>query len=101
TKVLGRDGFSINHETVELRYVEQIVDSGQSAALCRALLYCGRHFFDGKTTLTEAVDRLMELLQIEGLKLLCENSYLVTGLTLPRKQEILASLNRCRFLEIK
>ena len=101
TKVLGRDGFSINHETVELRYVEQIVDSGQSAALCRALLYCGRHFFDGKTTLTEAVDRLMELLQSEGLKLLCENSYLVTGLTLPRKQEILASLNRCRFLEIK
>ena len=101
TRVLGRDGFSINHETVELRYVEQIVDSGQSAALCRALLYCGRHFFDGKTTLTEAVDRLMELLQIEGLKLLCENSYLVTGLTLPRKQEILASLNRCRFLEIK
>ena len=32
-KPLGRDGFSINRETVDLRYVEQLTDGEQSAAL--------------------------------------------------------------------
>lgn len=35
-KTLGKDAFSINKETVDLRYVEQIVDSEQTAALSYA-----------------------------------------------------------------
>ncbi|MBQ9503374.1 MAG: isopentenyl-diphosphate delta-isomerase, partial [Lachnospiraceae bacterium] len=99
-KTLGTDGFSINHETVELRYVEQLVDAGQSAALSKALLYMARHFIDGKRSLTECVEQLELRLEEAGPDALYEGSYVASGLTLPRVQEIFACLNRCRFLEI-
>ena len=100
SKTLGTDGFSINHETVELRYVEQLVDAGQSAALSKALLYMARHFIDGKRSLTECVEQLELRLEEAGPDALYEGSYVASGLTLPRVQEIFACLNRCRFLEI-
>ncbi len=32
-KVMGKDGFSVNHENVDLRYLEQIADTEQVPAL--------------------------------------------------------------------
>lgn len=59
-KTLGRDGVSLNRETVDLRYVEQIVDSEQTAALGACLLYAQKHLLDGRRTLREVVDELEE-----------------------------------------
>ncbi|MCR4907318.1 MAG: ABC-ATPase domain-containing protein [Lachnospiraceae bacterium] len=101
TKTLGRDGFSVNHDTVELRYVEQIVESGQSAALAKALLFLGKNCIDGKRTLTECIDLLMKKLEKEGPDALYPGSYVATGLTLPRRAELFACLNRCRFLNFE
>ncbi len=98
TKTLGRDGFVIDRENVELRYVEQIIDGGQSAALCRALLYAMRHIIDGKKNIREIADALTEMLETEGPGALCDGPYEYTGLTAPRKTEIHACFNRCRFL---
>lgn len=57
-KTLGRDGISINHEIVDLRNVEQLCDSEQTAALGYCLLYAQKHLMDGKRTLSQIVDAL-------------------------------------------
>ena len=69
--------------------------------LAKALLSLARHFIDGKRSLVECVDLLMKKLEEAGPDALYEGSYVASGLTMPRRQEIFACLNRCRFLRIK
>lgn len=95
-KTMGRDGISINHDTIDVRYVEQLVDSEQLSALAYLLKYAQCHIFDGKKTLTEAVDMLEKVLAEKGLEAICESSYLPSGLAMPRRQEIFACINRYR-----
>lgn len=38
-KTFGKDSFSIDKETVDLRYVEQLADSEQTAALAHMLRF--------------------------------------------------------------
>ena len=97
-KTLGKDAFSINKETVDLRYVEQIVDSEQTTALSYALLYAKLHLMDGKRDIREVVDELMTLIDSNGLEYLLDCKYIKANLAMPRKQEIIATLNRYRSL---
>ncbi len=99
-KTLGRDGVSLNRETVDLRYVEQIVDSEQTAALGACLLYAQKHLLDGRRTLREVVDELEELLERQGLAALCEGCSEAAFLARPRKQELFACFNRYRKLKL-
>lgn len=99
-KTMGRDGISINRDTIDVRYVEQLVDGEQLAALAYLLKYAQVHVFDGKRTLTDSVDVLERLLEREGLAAVCESSYLPCGLAMPRRQEIFACINRYRKLKI-
>ena len=101
TRTLGRDGFSIDRSTVDLRYVEQIVDPEQSAALAQCLLYAGRHLMDGKRTVREIADILEDLMSEKGPGAAAEGSYTRTGLALPRREEICAMLSRFRGLRIR
>lgn len=95
-KTMGRDGISINHDTIDVRYVEQLVDTEQLSALAYLLKYAEGHVFDGRRTLTESVDALMKVLEEKGLSAVCESSYLPCGLAMPRRQEIFACINRYR-----
>lgn len=97
-KTLGRDGVSVDRETVDLRYVEQICDSEQTAALGYCLLYAQRHLMDGRRTLRQVVDALEHLLDRQGLEALCEGQ--TAFLARPRRQEIFACLNRYRSLDL-
>ena len=99
-KILGLDGFVINHETVSLRYLEQIVDSGQNAGLSRALILAGKQLIDGQRTMTEIVDSLMMQLDKDGPDMLFDGRTPEAGLTVPRRQEVFACLNRFRSLRI-
>ena len=47
-KTLSKDAFSINRDTVDLRYVEQLMDSEQTTALSYCLLYAESHLINGK-----------------------------------------------------
>ena len=47
-KVMGRDSLMIDREVVDLRYVEQLVDTEQLGALGYLLKYGGSHLIDGK-----------------------------------------------------
>lgn len=93
-KTLGKTSFSIDKETVDLRYVEQLVDSEQTAALSYLLRYAKEHYAGKNMTLTALVDALEDLLKEKGLPALCDSSYVPTGLALPRRQEIFACFNR-------
>lgn len=99
-KTMGRDGFSINRENVDLRYVEQIVDGGQVNALGYLVLYAQRNLFDGKRSMQEVVTRLERLMKEKGLAGICEGNYLPSNLTMPRTQEIFACFNRVRGLKL-
>lgn len=99
-KTMGQEAVQINRETVDLRYVEQIVDSEQVTALGYCLKYAQQHVFNGKLTMQEAVDRLEEKIEKEGLAGLCESRSSVASMAAPRRQEIFACLNRYRGLMV-
>lgn len=95
-KVHGKDGFSLGKQEIDLRYIEQIADSEQTAALALLLKYAVEHMINGKCTLSEAVEALQANLDTQGLAFLFDSSYVSCGYALPRKQEIYSCFNRYR-----
>lgn len=99
-KVMGKDGFSVNHENVDLRYLEQIADTEQVTALGYILKFLaanqGTASGNGKKTLREIVAEVEKILEKKGLAGICEGNYLPAGLAMPRKQEVFGCLNRWR-----
>ena len=97
-KTLGKDAFSINKDTVDLRYVEQIADAEQTTTLGYALLYAKLHLMDGKKDLGAVADELMQVIETKGLSAILDSKYVKSNLAMPRKQEIMAAINRYRNL---
>lgn len=94
-KVMGKDSISINKETIDLRYVEQLVETGQLAGLANVVWYIRTNFLSENMSMTEAVDRIEKLLNTCGFEKICAGR--VPGnITVPRRQEIFACLNRWR-----
>ena len=94
-KVMEKDSISINKETIDLRYVEQLVDTGQLAGLANIVWYLRTQLLTNKISMTEAVDKVEEILKTSGFEKLCQGK--VPGhLTVPRRQEIFACLNLWR-----
>ena len=99
-KTLGKEAISINRETIDLRYVEQITDSEQVTALGYCVKYAQRHLLDGTRTLQEVVAMLEEKIEKESLAALCESTSSVANLARPRTQEIFACFDRYRGLKL-
>ena len=99
-KALGRDGVSINRETIDLRYVEQLVDGEQAAALGFCLVYAQQHLFSRGWELRRVVEELDRLMEEKGLEALWDSPHGACALARPRKQEIFACFNRCRSLRL-
>ena len=97
-KVMGRDSLMIDREVVDLRYVEQLVDTEQLEALGYFLKYGGSRLIDGKRNLVQVADELERKVRKDGLASLAEAGYLPADLALPRRQEIFAAIDRCRGL---
>ena len=94
----GTDGFSINKTEVDLRYVEQLVDSEQLTALSHMLKSMKLHDFDGKKTLQDAVAGIYKRIETKGFSVFAGGDYLPGNLAMPRPQELYAAINRCREL---
>lgn len=94
-KTFGRDSFSLDKETVDLRYIEQLADSEQTNALAHLLRYGLEQVVDGKRTVRQVVQILSDTLEKKGWDPFC-SSYIPCGLAKPRRQEIFACLNRFR-----
>lgn len=98
-KTMGLDGFSINRETVDMRYVEQLTDSEQLTALAHMIKYMKCRQFDGRRTMQQAVETLYEEVAKNGFAAFCPGRESLPGnLAMPRRQELYAALNRCREL---
>lgn len=99
TKSLGLDGISINKENIDLRAVEQIVDSEQLNTIASLMKYVEMKLMNKNLTLKEAVDKAYEVLEnnlidIDKIK----GGY--GSFAIPRKQEIMLTYNRFRKLKI-
>ncbi len=95
-KCQGKETFSIGKDTIDLRYIEQIIDYEQTAGLGELLRYAQEHLIDGKRTISEIVNLLQKDLENHGFKRICSNSYISCGMAVPRIQEIFSCFNRYR-----
>lgn len=97
-KALGTSELSLGYDTVELRYLEQLRDSEQTMALAYLLKYLQLQVMDGRRSMTALADQAERLLNNQGLEGLFERGDVRSSLARPRRQEILACLNRYRKL---
>ena len=95
-KTMGTDGFAIGKQTVDLRYLEQLIDSEQTACLGMLLKYAVEHLVDGKRTIAEVVVQLQKELDTSGMRFLAENGIVSGGYAMPRVQEMYSCFNRYR-----
>ena len=94
-RTMGKDSLSFDRETIDLRYVEQLVDEEQTRALGSILQYLMIHGHPD-ASLSDQLRHLYETLTSEGLESIV-SSDCPPFLALPRLQEIFACVNRCRF----
>lgn len=91
----GMDTISVDRQDIDMRYVEQLVDPEQLAAIGQLLKLANREIVDDSRTLTEVVDVLEDRMNAGAL----DETVRGHGAR-PRKQEILAAINRQRFQKI-
>lgn len=94
-KASGLESFSLDRETVNVRYLEQLTDHEQTDALAYLLRYGLEQVIDGKKTVRQAVEQMMKTLDTKGWEAI-SGSYVPCGLAKPRIQELYACLNRFR-----
>ncbi len=97
-KTMGMDGISIDRETIDLRYLEQLADPEQLSMLAQIVKYAELNVLDGRKTLVQVVDILETQLTQKGFGGVCGERNVASGLAMPRRQEIFACLNRYRRL---
>lgn len=97
-KVLGLDSIMINHAGIDVRYVEQLVDTEQMQALAVIMQYAQKRKMNGERTIQKIVEEIYEILMKQGWKGIIENRDIPGNLVIPRKQEIFACINRYRKL---
>lgn len=95
-KTMGMDSISVDRESIDLRLVEQLVDTEQLNALGQLLKYAHLHFVDGKRSLSEVVDLLEKTMDEKGLNVITQKPF-----ARPRRQEIFACINRYRGQAVK
>ncbi len=86
-------------ETIDLSGIEQLVEKSQARAIGHALLYAKSQLIDGKRTVSEITDLLMEEIEKKGLDALTGTLY--GDLAYFRRFEWIAALNRLRTLRVQ
>lgn len=99
-KTMGTSELSLAKESVELRYLEQLKDQEQTAALAYLLKCAQLKMMDGRKEIRQIVDMLDAQLAKKGMESLFEHGDVSAQLARPRKQEIAACINRYRRLRM-
>ena len=95
-RIHDKHAFQVAKEPVDLRFVEQLADSEQTAALAQMVRYCLEKGLLERCTVQETVATLLKAYEADGLSVFSDASYAAMGLAMPRVQEIYACLNRFR-----
>ena len=81
---------------MDLRFVEQLVHSEQTAALAQIMRFCVAKQLFARYTVSQIVELVKKEIAKGGLPAIGDSSYAAMGLCMPRTQEIFACLNRYR-----
>ena len=100
-KTLGVDGLTINKEEINLRSVEQIVDKEQVTTIGNVMKWADDKLVNNNLTMIEITDKILDEIKNKGLLSISGTKGGSGNLALPRRQEIMAALNRYRRLKIK
>lgn len=95
-KTGGKDTLVINKENIDLRYVEQIMDGGQVAALGAMMRFAFQKGMDGRKTKNQVVDMVYEQIERQGFASIIPKGYPAGHPAMPRRQELYCCLNRWR-----
>jgi len=97
-RVHGWDSLSIDKSEIDLRYLEQVVDESQTAALGYILQYILTKTADGRKTPDQLAEEMSMKLKREGILSITPKNYGAGPAEMVRKQEILACLCRYRLM---
>lgn len=97
-RVHGWDSLSLDKSEIDLRYLEQVVDESQTAALGYVLQYVLQRLADGKKTAAELAAEAAAKIKREGILSMTPKNYGAGPSAAVRVQEILACLSRYRML---
>lgn len=95
-RVHGCDSLLLDKNEIDLRYLEQIVDESQIAALAYIMQYILGQLADGKKTALCLAEEAAYKLEKEGILSMTPKNYGAGAASAVRKQEILACLTRYR-----
>ena len=97
-RVHGWDSLSIDKSEIDLRYLEQVAEESQTAALGYIIQYILTRTADGKKTPDALAEEIAKKLDAEGILSITPKNYSAGPSAMVRKQEILACLCRYRLL---
>ena len=97
-KVHGWDTISLDKMEIDLRYMEQIVDESQTAALAYIIQYVLERLADGKKSAVDLAEEVSRKLEKEGILSVTPKNYGAGPASMVRRQEILSCLGRYRLL---
>ncbi len=97
-RVHSWDSLSIDKSEIDLRYLEQVADESQTAALGYIIQYILTRTADGKKTPDALAEEIAKKLDAEGILSITPKNYSAGPSAMVRKQEILACLCRYRLL---
>lgn len=93
-KRIGKTAFSIGKENLDLRYLEQLVDEGQTQTLAYLLRYAKEKYGTLNSDIASVVKELENILRTKGLAGICDKGNVPPNLAMPRIQEIFGCFNR-------
>ena len=99
-KAMGIDTISINREDIDLRAVEQIVDTEQLNSIGSIMKYAEKNFMGKNLNFNDMIDKIIEEVYENGLMSIDTIKGGTGNLAMPRKQEIMAAYNRYRKLKV-
>ena len=99
-KSAGTDAVILNHESVELRFVEQVVDTEQTNSLGAMLRFLEENHFNGRNSLSQCINALYKAYSVQGFKATTSGSDVPGNLAQVRIQELWAMVNRYRGLRL-
>ncbi len=99
-KSRGLGSIEFGRQTIDLSYVEQLVDENQTRAIAQIMFYACRHHIDDKKTIREIIGHTLRELEGNSLDALSVFEGHPGEFALPRNHEIAAAFNRTRALRV-
>lgn len=90
--IKGKHTILFGRNTIDLSAAEQIVSPSQTRAIADAIIYARNRYMNGKLSLKQLLDRIMQDLKDRGMDML--SPYPRGNYALPRPFEIAAAINR-------